>query len=694
MVRTIAAIAIVLGSAGRAVDAQCEASAPVRQVIERSYLRQESGLAAPERKARRVAILEEGLAGHADDYFLLRQEMNAEDEYEPRLRWAEALHEKHPDRPVYALLHAQALEGIDTPRAIRMLDELKAAHPEMARVVLELDRLARAGRFKDKARADRELEGFLRLCPATLEPTFLRMILSEGTADQIARTAAAVRKRLEAETDPLLGDAWQALWSMEFKTRPPAEHTAVRRRIADDLARLEAAAPRHEAEWLGFLRGGYRSAGDLAAAERIGDEILKEFPASGWAKELARSRWDKRHPRPDDPDKAQKEAYDRAHLAAVEEWHERWPDDLTIQLERFQALAALPDTEAGRIGSAADELLAAARKERQPVFRPPLEFLIADAYLKHRIRLDRIAALVDEGYRMELAARERELADDRPDAEERAVERKSLDFLKLEKARILLALYAELKQPEKARAIDEDLAAVATSDPSLRQSLLLLRAQAAEVEGRKLDALLMYRAALRADAANRRPRGSGVSAADNVERLWKELGGTSAAWALLLDRPQAAEVTDSRWERPSKPLPAFSLSDLEGKTWKLATLRGKAVLINVWATWCGPCRREHPAFQALYDQLKSRQDVAVLSFNVDDDLGRVAPYMKENNYSFPVLPARAVVDAVVPLLGIPRNWFIDPRGKLEWEQVGFGATAAPAWQEMILAKLAEVLKSR
>ena len=177
--------------------------------------------------------------------------------------------------------------------------------------------------------------------------------------------------------------------------------------------------------------------------------------------------------------------------------------------------------------------------------------------------------------------------------------------------------------------------------------------------------------------------------AENVERLWKELGGTPAGLALLTNKPKVAVATDSRWERPKNPLPAFALPDLGGKTWKLVDLRGKAVLANIWATWCGPCRQEHPEFQKLFEKLKGRKDVAVVSINMDDDLGKVAPYMKENKYSFPVLLGREVVDAVVPSPSIPRNWFITPAGTLEWEKIGFDTD--PKWIEVMTTKLEELL---
>ena len=101
---------------------------------------------------------------------------------------------------------------------------------------------------------------------------------------------------------------------------------------------------------------------------------------------------------------------------------------------------------------------------------------------------------------------------------------------------------------------------------------------------------------------------------------------------------------------------------------------------------------EHPVLQRLYDKLKDRGDVSVLSFNVDEDLGKIALYIAEHKYTFPVIPAKDVVDAVVPVLAIPRNWLVSPNGKLEWEQIGFGGDSK--WEETMLAKLEEVARGK
>ena len=157
-------------------------------------------------------------------------------------------------------------------------------------------------------------------------------------------------------------------------------------------------------------------------------------------------------------------------------------------------------------------------------------------------------------------------------------------------------------------------------------------------------------------------------------------------------KTKAEQAGEIRWIEPHKPLPAFTLQALDGKTWKLADLSGKIVVIDLWATWCVPCRAELPEFQKLYDQWKDRPDVAVISFNVDDDQSVIAPYLAQNHYTFPVLRANELVDAYLSVAFIPQTWFLDANGKLRWIHEGYGGDAK--WLETMTAKLAEVLEER
>ena len=229
-----------------------------------------------------------------------------------------------------------------------------------------------------------------------------------------------------------------------------------------------------------------------------------------------------------------------------------------------------------------------------------------------------------------------------------------------------------LQKPEIARAVVEEVSASKIGGKYFQVQAWEIRGKWAELNGKKLDALLMYRASLDSRVVGYKVRGKKDEAKEGYERLWKELGGTdSGADAWLVAAAGTRAAADGNWERVSKDLPEAKLTDLNGKTWSLSELKGKTVLINVWATWCGPCRGEHPYLQALYDKEKDRTDVAVISMSVDDSIGDVEPYMKDKKYSFPVLFASRYVSGVTPALGVPQNWIVGADGKWEWKQEGF-----------------------
>jgi thiol-disulfide isomerase/thioredoxin len=132
----------------------------------------------------------------------------------------------------------------------------------------------------------------------------------------------------------------------------------------------------------------------------------------------------------------------------------------------------------------------------------------------------------------------------------------------------------------------------------------------------------------------------------------------------------------------------MSLKDFEGKTWTVASFQGKTTLINVWATWCGPCQRELPFLQKLYDKITNESDLQVLTLNVDEEVDKVQPYLKKYKYTFPVLPAHTYVRGLLPNLSIPRNWIVDKQGLMREETIGFGGDGNQ-WIADALAKLRE-----
>ena len=97
--------------------------------------------------------------------------------------------------------------------------------------------------------------------------------------------------------------------------------------------------------------------------------------------------------------------------------------------------------------------------------------------------------------------------------------------------------------------------------------------------------------------------------------------------------------------------------------------------------------------QKLYETLKDRKDIQVVTFNVDDNVGLVAPFMKENKYTFPVVPAQFLMHELVPSLGIPLNWIVDSRGVVRHERVGFGGPDSDKWVDQAVEAIEKIRKA-
>lgn len=124
----------------------------------------------------------------------------------------------------------------------------------------------------------------------------------------------------------------------------------------------------------------------------------------------------------------------------------------------------------------------------------------------------------------------------------------------------------------------------------------------------------------------------------------------------------------------------LTLTDMQAKPWHLADLKGRVVLVNFWATWCPPCRKEMPDLQALYDKYKD-QGFIVLAIS-DEEAAKVTLFITERKISFPVLldPGRKVNESFV-VDGIPKSFVYNREGKLVAQSIDMRTRSQ--FQEML-----------
>ena len=134
----------------------------------------------------------------------------------------------------------------------------------------------------------------------------------------------------------------------------------------------------------------------------------------------------------------------------------------------------------------------------------------------------------------------------------------------------------------------------------------------------------------------------------------------------------------------------FALPDVVGNTVRLADFRGQPVLVNFWATWCLPCRREMPSIQALYDDFHS-QGLVILAISSDaDGAAAVAPFMQEYLLRFlVVLDPQNTIGEQLHIAGLPTTYLLDRRGRIAVYEVGARDWNSPAFRRLVVQLLAE-----
>jgi peroxiredoxin len=131
----------------------------------------------------------------------------------------------------------------------------------------------------------------------------------------------------------------------------------------------------------------------------------------------------------------------------------------------------------------------------------------------------------------------------------------------------------------------------------------------------------------------------------------------------------------------------FTLKDMNGAEVKLADLKGKVVLLNFWATWCGPCRLEIPSFVELQEKYRDK-GFRIIGFSVDDPPEALPPFAKRFKINYPLIVGadrEDVQKAYGPIFGVPMTFIIGRNGRICMKHVG------PASKEQFESEIKSLL---
>ncbi len=164
----------------------------------------------------------------------------------------------------------------------------------------------------------------------------------------------------------------------------------------------------------------------------------------------------------------------------------------------------------------------------------------------------------------------------------------------------------------------------------------------------------------------------------------------SAAWiGLSADKTGASTSNGIPAPQAGFAAPAFTLTAADGTSYSLSDLRGQAVLINLWATWCPPCRAEMPAIEKMYKEYKN-QGFTVLAINMtyQDAPAEIAPFTEKYGLTFPILlDETGAVASAYQLRSLPTSLFINREGIISEVVIG-----GPMSEALLRTRIEQILK--
>ena len=128
----------------------------------------------------------------------------------------------------------------------------------------------------------------------------------------------------------------------------------------------------------------------------------------------------------------------------------------------------------------------------------------------------------------------------------------------------------------------------------------------------------------------------------------------------------------------------FSIKDLNGKVVDVKDLKGTTIFLNLWATWCGPCRMEMPSIQSLYNQVDNKKIMFImLSIDRESDIEKIRSYIKDKEYTFPVYTPASLLPNQLQVGMIPSTFVVDSAGRVVASEKGAANYDTPEFKAFL-----------
>ena len=420
------------------------------------------------------------------------------------------------------------------------------------------------------------------------------------------------RKRLAGRTDSAAIKEWRRILDEMHLASDPELKSTVQSLRAFKLYDNES--------WVYLVNMGYAYTGDSQTASEFRAELARERPDSSWAIQAAIQQWEATH-RPESTSEVGFGKWSMSRLEFLERLHEQKPHSTAATSEYAkEALALETRLSSEQALNLADLVLSADLVPYDP------RFDVTRIYLDHHVRLDDVPRLLKEAVENEQNLFRRQMAS----GEENENINQRVIGTQLRAHLVLAEYWGQKNDIDQAR----------------------LAAQQAKTELMRLGS-----------ADHTRPQDQTLL--DAYQTSWLKV-----AKLVGIETGTVLPVRQIDWSKVERtPLDNFEVADLNGRRWSLQAWRGKVVLVNMWATWCTPCRAELPYIQKLYDALKGRPDRLVISIDVDSDEELARRLVHERGYTFPVLSSRSLANQIDFVSGVPQNRIVDTECRLLAEPV-------------------------